>query len=69
MQRKTKRDEVHESVRYGTLDSPHGRIQGLSQARPRQLDLGRLAYAKPWLDQEDASNKTGSARLNGLNAW
>ena len=35
MQRDTKRDEVHGSVRYGTLDSPQGRIQGLPHARRR----------------------------------
>jgi hypothetical protein len=60
MQRDTKRDEVHESVRSRALDSLHGPIQGLPQARrkPRQLDLTpRHEYAWPWLDQEGASNK------------
>jgi hypothetical protein len=33
MQEEAKRDEVHESVRCGTFDSPYTRIQGLSQAR------------------------------------
>jgi hypothetical protein len=33
MLKETKRDEVHKSVRYGTLDSPYGLIQGLPQAR------------------------------------
>ena len=46
MRRETKRDEVHESVRCCTLDSPHGPIQGLSQARRKagHLELGRLEY-------------------------
>src|SRR5580692_11657227 len=35
MQRDTKRDEVHESVRCGTLDGPQGQIQGLPHARGR----------------------------------
>ena len=61
MQRDTKRDEVHGSVRYGTLDSPQGQIQGLPQAR-------RKAAARPRPLQVFASNKTGSARCNGLNA-
>ena len=37
MRRETKRGEVHESVRYGTKDGPHGPIQGLSQARLRSI--------------------------------
>ena len=49
MRTKIKRDEVHESVRCGTLDGPRARIQGLSQSRRKtlQLDLGRLEYGGP----------------------
>jgi hypothetical protein len=68
MRRETKRDEVHESVRCGTLDSPHGRIQGLPQARRKthQLDLG-ASYLVHRADDGafDTLSDCASAALSG----
>jgi hypothetical protein len=44
MQRDTKRDEVHESVRSHTLDSPQGPIQGLPQARRKTRRLDKTYF-------------------------
>ena len=68
MQRETKRDEVHESVRCCTLDVPLRTDSGFIASAASQFDFGRLEYGGHGSIKTEASNRTGAALSNGLNA-